>query len=258
MKFSALLFGSALVVLFSCKKDTTPDPPKTSNIHLKTGLLVYLPFDGNMADSSGNGNVTEAIAGAKLDFDEHGYANSAFGGTGNGERIVVTNNGSIKFDTAFTISQNVMIRNWSGQTFSVMVNRSNGTGVSFGIGLGTPGINNFNFTVTTNLATCDKPVDYFNTVVDTSSLILQPESWYNVVGIFHNGTLQIYVNGKLVSTKTGASSTVAVCPQAQFVVGGWWDADPQSINGKLDEVRLYNRVLNADEIAELSKDFQND
>jgi len=45
-------------------------------------------------------------------------------------------------------------------------------------------------------------------------------------------------------------------PNAKFVVGGWWSGGPLSINGKMDNVRLYNRELSADEIAILSQYYQ--
>ncbi|MBN9380264.1 MAG: LamG domain-containing protein [Chitinophagaceae bacterium] len=224
---------------------------------LKKGLLLYLPFNGNIADSSGNNNPTTAVGGASLTYDAHGYANSAFGGTGNGERIVVTNNGSIKFDTAFTFSASVLSRTTAQQAFVSMVKRATGKGVTFGLGYGIPGITRINFTVSNNLATCDVPTSDANTVVDTSNLTLQPESWYNLVVIFHKGTLQMYANGQLISTKTGASPTVPICPGAELIIGGFWDGgNAESINGKMDNVRLYNRVLIPEEIALLAKNYQ--
>jgi hypothetical protein len=41
-----------------------------------------------------------------------------------------------------------------------------------------------------------------------------------------------------------------------MIVGGWWDGDPASLNGTMDEVRLYNRVLTANEINFLARNFQ--
>lgn len=258
-KYPIIFTSFMLAYGISCTKSSSSTPPVTSDVNLSKGLLVYLPFDGNMADSSGNGNTTTPVAGAALTYDEHGNANSAFGGTGNGERIAVTNNGSIKFDTAFTFSVDVMVRNTvQGQAFGTFVERDNGTGVSFGFGMGIPNIPNLEIAVTDSLATCGGDVLPANSVTDTSQLILQPERWYNTIAVFHKGTLQIYVNGSLISTKTGGSSTVPLCPAAELVVGGWWDGGPLSINGVLDNVRLYNRVLNADEIAALAKDYQQD
>lgn len=230
--------------------------PGTPVADLKRGLLLYLPFNGSIADSSGNNNPTTAVGGASLTYDAHGYANSAFGGTGNGERIVVTNNGSIQFDTAFTVSLAVSMRANSQQDFISMIKRGSGTGFSFGLGNGVPGITKVNFTVAKTNLGCGDIMSPANSVGDSSQLDLQPESWYNIVATFYKGTLKLYSNGQLVSTKTGGSNIVPICPGAEVIVGGWWDGDPASINGKLDNVRLYNRVLMPEEIALLATHYQ--
>lgn len=257
MKKGLILFICGFSVILSCKKDsTTPLPPEISDVNLKKGLLVYLPFDGNLADSSGNGNLTTAVGAGGLTYDEHGYANSAFGGSGTGGRLQVTNNGSIRFDTAFTLSTDVMIKNVQNQAFVTMVNNLNGKGVSFGFGMGIPGIKNVEIGISNNLATCDTASNFVNSAFDTTQLIMQPYSWYNIVTVFNKGIIQIFVNGKLSATKTALSNTVPICSDAKLIIGGWWDGDPQSLNGTIDEVRLYGRVLNADEIAQLAKNFQ--
>src|SRR5579872_3504588 len=99
MKLRTIAFAGGLIVLgfsyYSCAKNSNLQPPDTT-VNLTKGLLLYLPFSGSIADSSGNNNPTQAV-GSVLTYDTHGYANNAFGGTGNGERIYVTNNGSISF-----------------------------------------------------------------------------------------------------------------------------------------------------------------
>src|SRR6185369_13332771 len=88
-----------------------PVVPPTPVADLRRGLLLYLPFNGSIADSSGNNNPTQIVGyGAGLTYDIHGYANSAYGSDGTGGRLEVTNNGSIQFDTAFTVSLSFMER----------------------------------------------------------------------------------------------------------------------------------------------------
>jgi hypothetical protein len=260
IRISVLSF-SLILMMIACKKDNPPAPPAPtpSDVDLKKGLLIYFPFDGNMADSSGNGNLATAAAGATLTFDEHGYANSAFGGTGNGERIIVTNNGSIKFDTAYTISLQFMIRATKTQAFLTMVNAQTGYGPTFATGTNLPSVNTrFDFTANDSVQGCDNfGANNGSQASDTTQFVPQPESWYNAICIYHKGSIQEYINGKLISSKSSVTGKKALlCPSSQIVIGGWWNSDPLSINGKLDEVRLYNRVLNADEISELSKDFR--
>ncbi len=168
---------------------------------------------------------------------------------------MVTNNGSITFDTAITVSANVMSKTIARYGILEFVDNTNGQSYTFGVATVSTSPFNFDYSVSNHLATCNGLPTNSNTFADSTSFIPEPESWYNIVVIFHKGTLSAYVNGKLISTKSGGDNTVAVCPSAKLIVGGWWDGDPASINGKLDEIRLYNRVLNADEIAELSKEF---
>jgi Concanavalin A-like lectin/glucanases superfamily len=253
MKNSLILFACVLVLTLSCSKKSSPPP---SDVHLTTGLLVYLPFTGNIADSSGNGNTVTAVSGAALVSDQKGNVNSAFGGTGAGQRMLVSNNGSIHFDTALTISMDVMLNQIQQQLFVGMVDNTTGKGVSFGFGMSLPGLDNLYFSTTDSLATCGVYATLTNAFDDTTQFIPQVGTWYNMIANYHKGNYTIYINGKVISTYKVSETIVPICPTAKLVVGGWWDSDPQSINGRLDNVRLYNRVLNADEIAALSKNFQ--
>lgn len=233
-------------------------PPADTTVSLTKGLLLYLPFNGSIADSSGNGNPTSATANV-LTYDEHGYANSAFGATGNGEMVYVTNNGSIKFDTAWSLSYGFMVNvNNIQQYFLSMVDPNTGEGpsISSGISLGN-GINNFavgSEDVTIGCSGYGRNDNY--SIVDTTNLIPQVGAWYNAVAIYHRGSLKVYLNGRLVKSRTGLGTESNWCPGSQIVIGGWWGGQPLNMNGKLDNVRLYNRVLNANEIAALASSYQ--
>jgi hypothetical protein len=93
-------------------------------------------------------------------------------------------------------------------------------------------------------------------VTDTTNLVPVPGSWYNLVAVYHKGSVQVYINGKLNSTRTGTGTAANFCPGSKIVIGAWWDGDPLSMNGKLDNIRLYNRVLTPHEIAALSANYQ--
>jgi hypothetical protein len=276
MKTKKIVFAVALtlpILFYACTKNSTPTPPihdtttiiKTDTLRIpilpdtpnvKNGLILYLPFNGSMADSSGNGNLTAAVGGATLTYDAHGYSNSAFGGTGNGERLIVTNNGSIKFDTAFSISLDVMVRSFQLQDLVTMVQNTTGTGVSFGVGLGIGTTNRYDFAVTNSGTDCNAIIGPTNSAIDSSTYVIQPASWYNIISVFHKGTMQTFINGQLISVKTSVSTTVPICPSSQVIIGGWWQGGGATVNGILDEVRLYNRSLNAKEIAWLARNFQ--
>jgi hypothetical protein len=248
------------------KTDTLLKPVDTPN--LKIGLVLYLPFNGSFADSSGNGNTITTVGGATLDYDMHGYAQSAFNSSGNGARLVVSNNGAYKVDTAFSVSFDFMIRanayyngggNYDGlMTFLSIVNTLNGNGPTFDVGLTVPGMpQNFTFAINSSTSDCNiSGAGNPQNLTDTTSFIPQVGSWYNAICTFTKGSASVYINGKLINTKTAGLTTALFCPTANLVVGGWWNSSPENTNGKLDEVRMYNRTLNAKEIAWLSRNFQ--
>lgn len=243
------------------KNDTLYTARPDSTVNLTKGLLLYLPFSGNIADSSGNNNPTTAY-GNVLTYDAHGYANNAFGATGNGEKIKVTNNGSIQFDTAFTLSFGFSVNTNKQQSYISMVDPTTGEGPSFNVGntypyntslfcmgIGDSSIGCGNYGVINNYS-----------IVDTSSWQPVPGAWYNCIAIYHLGALDIYINGVLMIHRQGLGHKVLCCPASKIVIGGWWDGNPpdnsMSLNGKLDNIRLYNRVVTPHEIAALSSNYQ--
>jgi hypothetical protein len=265
MKKNAFLTAGAIAVIIgvvavACKKDpTTPTTPTTpSDVHLKSGLLLYLPFDGNFADSSGNGNVSTPLSNTSLAPDEHGYSNQAFGGNGGSNTaLYVTNNGSIKWDSTMTYSYNFMVLAATPlQCFLSIVDPATGYGPSFASGLTMETGNKLSWGTADSSNGCGWfAVKDPRNVTDTANFVPAPGSWYNVIGSYSNGTIKTYVNGKLVSTKTGAGHKMLLCPNSKVIVGGWFNSS-EPVNGRLDEVRLYNRLLNDNEIKELAKDFQ--
>ncbi len=72
--------------------------------------------------------------------------------------------------------------------------------------------------------------------------------WNHVAGVFNNGNIQIYINGSL------GNSAVISAPKSISYVGmdnlclGGNTGTIREINGKLDDVRFYNKALSAQEI----------
>jgi hypothetical protein len=241
--------------------DSTTTPPATDTVNLRAGLLLWLPFDGNMADSSGNGNPTTALNGASLTFDEHGYANQAFGANGTNQVILVTNNGSIRFDSTYSISVNFMtLDTFSRHAYVTMIDWNNGYAPSFELANSVPGLpSRFDVGVNDSVAGCDNigtGPGATNKLNDTTTFVPEPGSWYNGIVTYYKGSIKVYINGQLVSAETGPGTTALNCPASSVVIGGWWSGDPENLDGKVDDIRIYNRVLNAKEIARLAKRFQ--
>jgi hypothetical protein len=254
--FSLTLFSilATLIIASSCKKNKPEPEPAKSNVNLNSGLILYFPFSGNIADSSGNNNSVQATGGTILTNDEHGNASSAFDASQG--RLIVSNNGTIKFDTAFTLCFNFKLNQLAYNGYLSMVDNVTGHGPTFLLGTNLQGTNAFSFSVQGQTALCDNFGNFTSSNNDTSQFIPQAGTWYNMICIYHRGDIQIYMNGNLISTHAYPGTSALLCPTSKFVIGGWWDSDPLTMNGTIDEIRMYDRVLNSDEINQLYKNFQ--
>src|SRR5687768_8479513 len=123
-------------LLISCVKETPdqePDPQQ-ADVQLTKGLLAYYPFNGNTSDESGNNNNGVLMNGSSLAYDEDGKPLSALNCNGSNQKIVVQNNGKIRFDTTMTVSFHVMPRAINRSNIIGMTENASGKGTGFVIG----------------------------------------------------------------------------------------------------------------------------
>ena len=132
-------------------------------------------------------------------------------------------------------------------------NFSDVTGTTWGIGQSFDGLNKWEFSVSNN--DCTSP--YVTNTSDqiNSSETMQAGRWYHILGSFANGKQSIYINGELRTTVTREFKNLKKCNATNFLIGAWWQNDIVSIDGKVDEVRIYNRLLSDCEIHALSSGF---
>lgn len=209
-----------------------------------TGLVGYWPFTGTANDLSGSGN-NGIIHNVTLTSDRFGNLNSAYQFVGNDNNtvsyIVANHNNLPAGNTPRTIS--VWVTN---DTYGVPGGSGNdGHPI---IGYGTPATNSANelmfFTTSSNVAN----VRYggFNNDFDmpfTYSL----STWYNLVATFDGTTANIYINNSLVGSGNYSSWNTVL----DSMVIGAQTTRTRFHNGKIDDIRIYNRVLNSSEIASL-------
>jgi hypothetical protein len=75
--------------------------------------------------------------------------------------------------------------------------------------------------------------------------------WTHIAVTYDNGTIKTYANGSLVHTFNGSGVIGDVyATQNDFRIGGR-QLNSQLFQGRIDEVRVYNRALTASEIAQL-------
>ncbi len=90
-----------------------------------------------------------------------------------------------------------------------------------------------------------------DTIIDTNTTLTNGE-WYNSVLIWNNNTYQIYLNGTLVKSGTYSDLSSLTSTMCIGSYGGTGCAGTNNFfDGKLDEVRIYNRALSPAEVAAL-------
>lgn len=201
-----------------------------------TGLVVYYPFSGNTNDYSGNSN-TATINGATLTEDRFGNSNSAY--YLNGNSSIVANNSPSFNSEVWSISA------WYNTTQNGAIQRlTNKGGPS---------------TTTTNYMCIlmDASGKIYGTLWNGSSELQCKDvkatndgNWHHVVYIRDVTQKKhfLFVDGILKSTSVDTYTTLS--NTSSFTIGKNGPPD-QYWTGKVDDIRIYNRVLNNTEVIAL-------
>lgn len=210
------------------------------------GLVGYWPFNGNANDESGNGN-NGTVNGATLTTDRFGNANSAYSFDGISNYISTSNinlhdTGSISVwvnpfldaagNNSWGYSASLIDENQDAignSGYNLLYNNTAGHGLYAGVGYS----GNSNTTI-------------------MSHINLSLNNWHHCVLTLNNGTGKLYMDGVLIKTQTGLSSTSQTSNVLLFGKAPW-ASNGNLFNGKLDDIRIYNRTLNQQEITALYK-----
>jgi hypothetical protein len=210
-------------------------------VNSEPGLVAYYPFDGNANDVTGNSDGTEegvtydtGIIGQAASFDGASYID-------------------IGSDPSLYPTSAISVAAW------IKNNGSNGAYVSAWWGSGWAGYNlgtyylgeeKAEFNVNNVLGTYDERTASITEVTDGK--------WHHIVGVFDGSTqkVRIYVDGvKENEADTNFASIAYDKNQCSRVLIGKvcrLDGNFNPFSGLIDELRIYNRSLSADEIAELA------
>jgi hypothetical protein len=196
------------------------------------GLVAYYPFNGNANDESGNGN-NGTVNGATLTIDRKGNTNKAFEFNGASNNILALN-GII--GKSFSIS--AWIRN-----ISTDVNRHQI--IAFG---GKSPNESFFIYITNNSITCDISNVYGSFKSNSSTI----NEWHHCLVTSYNGFVSLYIDNTFRSSFNFPTMNIK---ETNLSIGSLWFNDPPLgscwFNGKLDDIRIYNRALTEAEIQQL-------
>ena len=222
-----------------------------AQVNLSSGLVAYYPFNGTFNDASGNGNNGVAMNGATFGTDQWGNANSAASFDGIDDWVNVANP-SFKFSHTFSFSFRFKTNSTIHQVMMTEADYTTAQNMNFQIAFNHPTYGGGLYLGTNHNGTCTTPGGVFNDYAIPTTPIAANQ-WYCAVMTFNNGIKRIFINGVLVLQHTVTSGTYPTMTDScagttPFRMGTWWQSDPRYYNGLMDEVRLYNRVLNQQEI----------
>jgi hypothetical protein len=214
------------------------------------GLVAYWPLNGNLTDAGPNG-LNGTINGATAGINQNGQANSALSFSNpstNASTVaqfallptssLINYSGTQNFSIVFWMYVNAPVIHPGGM-YENNLNTA-GPGVWMWTANGFPQIQ-FN---------------YKNASIGTPNGAFTTAGWYNVACLRNNGTLSTYINGVLKIS--GPEGTIAPTYPIQARLGTMSSTtfppanNYNGFNGRLDELRIYNRALSAAEITILA------
>ena len=210
-------------------------------------LLLYLPFNGNVNDGSGN-NLNVTNEGATLTSNRFGAENSAYLFDGNNDYVQVTSSEKLN-----NISNEITISGWvkaNYQFYHTVLSR-NSSNVLFGFAKNLrPGIIFHGLTV--DYGTSE---NYWSRILPYYTI---PENeWTFIATTFSNtdSVITFYVNDSIVHNSQAYGT---ITPSTADLFIGKRDSEqyPEYFKGSIDDIRVYNRALSKAEITALFEEVQ--
>jgi hypothetical protein len=212
-----------------------------AQINLQNGLVAYYPFNGNTNDESGSGN-NASLNSATLTSSRFLINNNAYLFNGTDSKINAPSSASWNFGSGdFCVS--AWINATSIGTARIVSSGYEADGLVWALGLGSNAawgsgirMNFYNFTTWF--------VDY-----NSNEITYTVGEWAHIAIVKSGTLLTFYFNNAPCGTATistvSNSNSILTIGARQI-----WNADSftEFFNGKIDDIRIYNRALNTQEI----------
>lgn len=208
-----------------------------------TGMLAYFPLTGNTTKTAGSANVTATAVGTTYTTNYGNDANRAVQFSGNlNSYLDFVDNGAFDFvNTNFTVSFSFL---FNGSATGGLIDNCLNYG-GWGVWLWS--------TVT---GTWNLQFNYKNNSVGSAAATaFTLNRWHHVAAVRNNGTISLYIDGifRLSATEGTATPTYPINMNAGAMVFSSFSPPRYNpYNGKMDEIRIYNRALSASEVLGLS------
>jgi hypothetical protein len=203
----------------------TPAPGSPS------GLVAAYTFNetsgSTVADASGNNNTGSLSAGVTRTTQGRFGGALVFNGAG---LVTVPHSASLNLTSGMTL-QAWVFPTGPLSAWSTLILKEQPGDLAYALYAGSPN---------------NRPSVYFNSDRSVGGPAALPlNTWSHVAGTFDGSTLRFYVNGTLVASRAHAGSIVTSTRALRFGGNTIWS---EYFQGRLDEIRLYNRALSPAEI----------
>jgi hypothetical protein len=239
-----ILVVIVIILIISCNEESNPSEPEAIPTY---GLIAYYPFNGNANDASGNDN-NGTVFGATLAIDRFGNLDKAYNFNGGTNRVQI--------DIA-----NLPVGN-SSRTISLWANGIHTSSDSFwseGILIygGGSAIKGDAFSIFYNhdplLTGLGKGLCYDVDLYYISSNEFFNGQWKHLVVVYNQQTskMTFYIDNRKIDEQIQTINTIG--PNYHFNIGIEQGKAglKRPFYGKIDDVRIYNRVLSDLEIQQL-------
>lgn len=238
--------------------DTTVIPVDTIDLtldSLKTGLIAFYPFDASAKDESGNGH--NGLINDMTDADDRfNKPASAYQFNGITSHIKIKDAEDLRLNnTSFTANYWINVTAYNTSHGSSILHKR-GSGSGNGWHLSFTGVESQN----TNVGKVGRPsygVSGGDDPFAVGDKYLQRDIWYMVTSVYNlqEQTYTTYINGVFDSV-TGGIPSPNPATDADLYIGRdsifpYDGTPPYYFMGKLDDIRLYNRILSEKEIKKL-------
>jgi gliding motility-associated-like protein len=233
----------------------------SAQINLNQGLVAYYPFTGNANDMSGNNN-NPSFNNATLTTDKNGVPNNAYYFNGSSSYMRIPNSSLLNPQKISMCALVKPMGFYQGPCHgNAIVNKSNTDNYL-------PSMYRLRFddNLFTHGGNCSNPVpdiaheNFYGDFGGNGAIniaytpYVQLNNWYCLVFTYDGNTSKFYVNGTLIQSLT--SNYVYQDDGSDLFFGRMNDnLFPYWFNGVIDEIRIYNRALNASEVNALCGDM---
>jgi len=226
-----------------------------SQVNLLNGLVAYYPLNGDANDHSGNGN-NPIFNNATPIAGQSGQPNTAYYFNGAGSYIQIPDAPSLNTGNQITVY--ALVKPEGFYYGNCHGNSILQRGADY-----QPGAYNLRFddalySANTNCNgglpdTTHENLDvYYGTSVTPYSPFIEKNNWYSIIYTADPDSIRLYINCVLIIT-VAAEPGISYTGSGDLFLGQENNpAYPYWFNGVIDEVRIYNRKLNTQEINTLS------